>query len=175
MLASSDIGLGGLPLQVKARKKGEEGALAKGPTSEEFEDVMTLINAKALHVANQHPEVFSEGKGPLYSFDNPPIHQAADLARAGILPQQRVPLPPRSPDMHKCIEHIFGILTRNLNTSLLRNPLINNLQMYKEEIERLFYSSITKQGVQADVQSLLETYRSIAGPSNGGWPRASLR
>ena len=166
------------PMQVKPRKKGELGAVAKGPTCEEFEDVMSIINAKAKLVVVNNPGVFGIGgssRPPLFSFDNPPIHQKAMLSRAGIKADQRVPLPPRSPDMHKVIEHCFGILSRAMNTSLLTNPAIKSVEQYKAEIERLFYSCITRESIQADVMSLVETYSSIAGPAEGGWPPARLR
>lgn len=165
-------------MQVKPRKKGELGAVAKGPTCEEFEDVMGVVNKRALEVAVKHPAIFgteSNPRAPLFSFDNPPIHQKAVLARAGIKPEQRVPLPPRSPDMHKVIEHCFGILSRAMNTSLLCNSHIKSIGQYRAEIERLFYSCITPESVQADVKSLSATYDCIAGSAQGGWPPAKLR
>ena len=166
------------PMQVKPRKKGELGAVAKGPTCEEFEDVMGIVNSKAKLVALKNPGIFGSEESPrppLFSFDNPPIHQNAMLSRAGIKPAQRVPLPPRSPDMHKVIEHCFGRLTREMNTSLLSNPSIKSIEQYKAEIERLFYSKITRESIQAGVVSLVDTYTYIKGPAQGGWPPSGLR
>lgn len=174
--AHAGIDLAGRPMQVRTRKKNQLGAVAKGPTSEEFEDVMSAINEKAGEVMMENPEVFNAEKPPLFSFDNPKIHEVADLSRAGISRQaQRVPLPPRSPDMHKVIEHCFGILSRAMNTSLMNDPSINSIQAYKAEIVRLFHTCITPQSIQADVASLIETYSYIAKQADGGWPPANLR
>ena len=165
-------------MQVKSRKKGELGALAKGPTSEEFEDVMHIINEKAIQVVQRHPRVFGKGgsREPLFSFDDPPIHQTADLSRAGIKRSQRVPLPARSPDMHKVIEHCFGIVSRAMNKSLLRNSSIRSIEDYKAELQRLFFTCITQEGIAKDVDSLVHTYQSIASKDiEGSWPPKELR
>ena len=165
-------------MQVKPRKKGELGAVAKGPTCEEFEDVMGVVNVKAKQVAGKHPKTFGSDdcpRPPLFSFDNPPIHQKAMPSRAGIKADQRVPLPPRSPDMHKVIEHCFGILSRAMNTKLLEDSSIKSIEQYKTEIESLFYSRITRESIQADVKSLVNTYTHIAGEGQGGWPPSDLR
>lgn len=165
--ASCDIGLAVRlvrPMQVKPRKKGELGAVAKGPTCEEFEDVMVVVNAQAKQVALRNPKVFASENSsrlPLFSFDNPPVHQKAMLARAGVKAEQRVPLPPRSPDMHKVIEHCFGILSRAMNKKLLEDSSIKSIEQYKALIESLFYSCITKESIQADVVSLVDTYTYI--------------
>lgn len=42
------------------------------------------------------------------SMDNPRIHKEAQLS--GILNSERVHLPEYSPDMHKCVEHVFARL-----------------------------------------------------------------
>ena len=165
-------------MQVKPRKKGELGSVAKGPTCEEFEDVMIVVNAKAKQVAERNPKVFGSERSsrlPLFSFDNPPIHQKANLSRADVKAEQRVPLPPRSPDMHKVIEHCFGILSRAMNEKLLEDSSIKSIDQYKAVIESLFYSCITQESIQADVVSLVDTYKYIARKSAGGWPPYRLR
>ncbi len=76
---------------MKLRKKVELGAVAKAPTCEELEDVMGAVNRRALSVAVKHPAIFGtecNSNAPLFSFENPPIHQKAVLARAGIKPKQ---------------------------------------------------------------------------------------
>ncbi len=41
------------------RKKGELGAVAKGPKCEELEDVMGVVNRRALEVAVKHPAILA--------------------------------------------------------------------------------------------------------------------
>lgn len=153
-------------------KKGDP---ARGPTSEEFLHVMKDFRGEALKVAAQHPSVFTTGVRPKFSFDNPPIHNRAALATIDIKPEDRVRLPPRSPDMHKVIEHIFGTLTRAMNVSLAKDPTLNTVPKYKAELERLFKSVITPESVRKDVASLPATYDCILNDVDGGWPPANLR
>ena len=46
--------------------------------------------------------------------------------------------------MHKCIEHVFGTLTRAMNTSLHRDLKVTTAAQYRAELERLFGSVITE-------------------------------
>lgn len=50
----------------------------------------------------------------MYSYDNPSIHKAAEemLEKMGITQNERVRLPPYSPDMHKVIEHAHANVAR---------------------------------------------------------------
>jgi len=154
----------------------KKGTAAKGPTAEEFLHVMTYFKSEAMEVARKHPHVF--GRAALtgdiklkFSFDNLPIHKDPSLGQLEI---EKVPLPPRSPDMHKVIEHIFGTLTRAMNLSLATDPTLNTTAKYKAELERLF-AAITPESVRKDVESLPATFKCIADDVKGGWPPARLR
>ncbi len=130
---------------------------------------------KATEVAEGHKHVFSPDRGPIYSFDNAPIHQGADLKRLGLAGSKRAPLSPSSPDMHKCIEHVFATLTRAMNTSLHRNATLTTAAQYKGEVERLFKTIITPASVQRDVATLKETYHVILHETSGDWPDKRFR
>lgn len=152
----------------------KKGTIARGPTSEEFLHVMEYFREEAFKVAKRHPHIFTQGCPPLFSFDNPPIHNKAPLASIGMQQAERVDLPPCSPDMHKVIEHVFGSLTGGMNASLARDPALRSTPMYKAELERLFHAMITPEGVGRDVESLPDTYQGILDVG-GGWPDKTLR
>lgn len=136
---------------------------------------MKTFKAAADRVASQHKDIFSPDRGPVYSFDNAPIHQAANLRALGIEGHKRALLPPSSPDMHKCIEHVFGTLVQAMKDSLGRNASLSTAAQYKDEVERLFNTAITRESVQKDVASLKDTYRSIKDDVAGDWPPRHLR
>lgn len=135
---------------------------------------MAYFKGEALKVAARYPHIFTKGVRVKFSFDNPPIHNTAPLGDIGLEPEDRVCLPPRSPDMHKAIEHVFGTLTRAMNASLAKDPGLNTVVKYKAELERLFAEQITPESVSMDVASLPDTYRGILAV-DGGWPPANLR
>ena len=136
---------------------------------------MDFFKAEAQKVAMNNKHVFSPAKGPIYSFDNAPIHQGADLQALGLAGPMRAPLPPSSPDMHKCIEHVFGTLTRAMQKSLHRNLELTTAAEYKAEVVRLFNTIITPASVQKDVATLKDTYRAIRDEVAGDWPARHLR
>lgn len=129
---------------------------------------------KAEEVAREHKGIFSPERGPVYSFDNAPIHQGANLQALHVVGSKRAPLSPSSPDMHKCIEHVFGTITRVMNARLHEDVSLTTAQQYQNEVERLFGSVITQSSVQKDVSTLPDTYRAIQ-QVNGDWPARHLR
>lgn len=130
---------------------------------------------KAQEVALEHKQVFSTDRGPIFSFDNAPIHQGANLQRLGLTGAKRAQLPPSSPDMHKCIEHVFGAITNAMSSSLHRNVALTTAAQYKAEVEKLFKTLITPKFVQRDVATLKDTYHAIRHEVGGDWPDKRLR
>lgn len=135
---------------------------------------MAFFKEKANEVASQHKNVFSPQRGPIFSFDNAPIHQGADLQKLELDGPKRAPLSPSSPDMHKCIEHVFGTMVQAMQRCLARNLSMSTAEEYKAKVQDLFMSCITAESVQKDVASLKSTYRAIQA-ANGNWPERSLR
>ena len=148
---------------------------AKGPTRTEFKDVMRQFKKRAEDINEEH------GLGdPVYSFDNAPIHDMTLLEEIGIHGSDRAPLPARSPDMHKVIEHVFGTLEGAMQRELHINPKLSSAKQYKAVLERLFWSVITAESVRKDISSLKGTYDAIRksrdeGGVEGGWPASMYR
>ncbi len=109
---------------------------------------MGFFKEEAEKVALEHKHVFTPERGPIYSFDNAPVHQGANLQALGLAGSKRATLPPSSPDMHKCIEHVFGTLTRAMQKSLHRNTMLTTVAEYRAEVEKLFNTIITPASVQ---------------------------
>ena len=148
---------------------------AKGPTSREFLDVMRGFQRRAEDINRSH------GLGdPIFSFDNAPIHDMSLLGELGISGLDRAPLPARSPDVHKVIEHVFGTLEGAMQKELHNDPQLCSAQEYKAVLVRLFKSVITPESVRKDIRSLRETYDVIRkcadeGGMEGGWPPSKYR
>lgn len=154
--------------------KKDPSKRAKAATAAEFEDVMTTFMQKADEVAADHKNVFSSDRGPIFSFDNAPIHQGANLKGLKLDGARRAPLSPSSPDMHKCIEHVFGTIERAMQDCIRRDPGLSTAAKYKAKLEELFTTRITPEGVRKDVESLKPTYRAIQD-AGGDWPDRRFR
>ena len=148
-----------------------------GPTSEEFK-VMSKIQKTAEATNAKH------GLGePLYSFDHASIHNMEMLEQLGItsgVDGNRVPLPARSPDMHKVIEHVFGILEGGMQALLHDDPSLTKGAQYAAALRNLFRAIITQQSIEKDVRSLMPLYGLLhksknAGGVEGDWPPAKFR
>lgn len=158
-----------MPMQTLKRQA------AKGPTGREFLDVMRVFKrgAEAINLQAKLDE-------PIYSFDNAPIHDMALLETIGIEGTDRAPLPARSPDMHKVIEHVFGTLEGAMQKALHADPSLCTAKQYKTLLLKLFKSNITATSVRKDIKSLKSTYDVIRksrdeGGVEGGWPPSQYR
>lgn len=117
---------------------------------------------------------------PKYSFDNAAIHDMGQLEDLAITWEDRVELPPRSPDMHKVIEHVFGTLEIAMQEALHDDPGLTRGHQYAALLRDLFKSRITPQSVQKDIKSLYPLYRLLHrskkyGGVGGDWPPARFR
>lgn len=118
-----------------------------------------------------------QGQQPIYSFDNDSIHTAAvaQLRAAGILTDtNRAPLPARSPDMHKVVEHVMAHMARGMQELLTMAPEGADVEWYKEKLEEWFYEHISAESIAADVASLKETYQQVVKVL-GSWPAKKYR
>ena len=96
---------------------------------------MDFFMKEADKVALKHKQVFSPERGPIFSFDNAPIHQGANLAKLQLTGAKRAPLSPSSPDMHKCIEHVFGTIERAMQDCIRQDAGLSTAAKYKAKLE----------------------------------------
>lgn len=105
----------------------------------------------------------------VYSLDNATIHgNAQALERLGIDKAQWELSPPRSPDFHKPIEHLFGRMKGAFQAWLHSHPKKRSPDAYMSVVEELFKECATSQQIWPDVESMEETYDKIV-EKQGGW------
>ena len=114
---------------------------------------------------------------PIFSLDNASVHN--DLEDIiGVGPYEHAPLPPRSPDMHKVIEHIFNLLQYRWHYTLCpafcedynRNPGFRPPQ-YWNIIEGVLRGLVTRDSIRADIMTLHDTYSYIVAHNGARAPR----
>ena len=160
----------------RGKKAAAKAKYARGPTQREFQVVMKHFLKEAEKKAHQH--VLEHPNSPLeqgfiWSYDNPRIHDA-DLSELGITEDNRAPLPPRSGDMHKVIEHVHARLCRAMGEWVARNPNVTSRPAMMRKFQDMFFDVITPASVSADVASLPELWRWIKDNGGDGAP-ARLR
>ena len=116
----------------------------------------------------------------------------ADLPEVGdwcLTCDQRLPLPPYAPDLHKAIEHAIGYVKREFKRLLAEHPGYSTPSEYMHLLRQAF-NKIRAAQIMADVQTLRTTYGVVATPkgemyvapdgkmhpgSGGDWPANRYR
>lgn len=98
----------------------------------------------------------------LLSMDNDTAHKRARLDERCIWDRRmKYSLPPLSPDMHKVVEHVHAFLVQAMQAwRQTLWPHKPSEQQCKEKLVQLFYS-YQPASIQADVDSLPDTYQAI--------------
>lgn len=154
------------------------GKIARAPTAKEFETLFVKeVHPKIKEIVNANPLVFGED-GWLLSMDNEKIHGTGwkqIKQELNLDESKRLPLPAKSPDMHKVIEHVMAIIKSEFRKELGRLPNERlTAQGYCDLLKNIFDNKITKTGVMRDVESLVDTYKAIVA-RKGGWPDKKYR
>lgn len=176
-LARAGHGLTGAPLRRLLQTKGKKPHPARSVTQAEWEDIMVEFMAAANKVAAtpEWKELTGGRGGPRYSFDGASAHWSVEiLERLGIVGDVRFPLPAKSPDMHKVIEHVFGRLKPQFRDWLYHHPAKREVAAYMAEVERLFWKVPAVAGkdvIDGDVQSLHGTYEKVIAAKGGEIPK----
>lgn len=135
---------------------------AKSTTKEEFTDVMKVLVEYSHKLLKQ----VDENLQPLFSYDNNRIQAYANMESMGISPEERLVLPPWSPDMHKVIEHTFAQLKAHLQADMLTyNPARLTAHMAHQKVLFGFMNGISKEGIRKDVESMPATWHIISSPA----------
>jgi hypothetical protein len=111
-----------------------------------------------------------ERNQPVYSFDNWSGHeQAVQALHLDLKEGTRAPLPAKSPDMHKVIEHVFNTVQNEFGKRLWLHPGKHEMSTYLAVLEDILFNFITVESVRRDVESLPRTYDHIMTPvADGG-------
>lgn len=143
--------------------------MCKGLCTEKWIDLVIRKHSAHWHRAWQ---VSKTGKAYV-SFDNAAWHNEEEFYAAvkkmhlgGKV--ERIPLPPGSPDVHKVVEHVIGLLKRLLNKALREDATLCTMKQYKKKAEQIFNHIIKTSGIQKDIASLPSTYEAVLA-AGGGW------
>lgn len=125
---------------------------------------IVIEKAEALKNSSAWLEVCGYKAEPIYSFDNATIHgDAAFLNKVGIVDEARMECPPRSPDMHCPIEHLFGRMKVAFNKWLHSHPAPRTMDAYMAQVQALFEEYATPEQVRGDCAKVHENYEKIIG------------
>ena len=113
-----------------------------------------------------------------YCFDNDAIHKGAVLDKE--ITNNKLPLPPHSPDLNKPVEHAFNTIKSRWRDLLLLDSKILKPQEYMDRLQCIYKELVTDESIQKDVHSLKQTYRWVGktleqGGSEGHYPPKHLR
>jgi hypothetical protein len=159
----------------------KRGYQARSITEGEFTDIMQHFKNCADLAVILKPELFGEQQ-PIYAFDHAPWHMSAvknnKLSAIGITAAQLLPVPPRSPDFQKVIEHVFGFMTQQFQQKLYSTAYddLHTAAQYRNYVkDELFMQKVTKDQINKDVRSLKQLYKVVKssieeGGVAGGWP-----
>lgn len=107
---------------------------------------------------------------PIWSFDNDKIHQnRLILTYLKINANNRYPLPPNSPDMHRVVERCIGRLKRAFREWLYEHPAKRSMAEYRRALETIFKTTQTAAMIEKEVKKLNTLYKCII-KAKGGWP-----
>ena len=150
-----------------------EGEVAKDLTAAEFRETIEDLKAELSKRSNK--KKLKAGQHWILSIDNDSRHTAARLHEHGVwLNKDRLALPPRSPDMNKVVEHVHAWLTNKMHCWLRSRA--DSKPTAQECMQQLktFSSQYPRASIQADVDSMKETYAAIQNVA-GMYPAAKFR
>ena len=161
------------------------GKLAKSPTWEEIKDIVKAMLARVASMtcaAGERPTAdkpFPHGFTPNISLDNAACHNKAkaEMRADPTVHATFDDIPPYSPDIHKCIEHVHAVLHQAFVETLTHtkaDALPDTVPELFQLVQRLFQTRITVRMVQADILSLQRTLAAIVD-GNGAYPVKALR
>lgn len=162
----------------------QQGKPALSPTAQEIQDLVKAVVAEIAAqtcAEGEEPDTlkpFPAGFVPCISLDNAPVHTRAKEAMvAQHMPCTFERIPPYSPDIHKVIEHVHGIVQRAFQRNLLRRSAENLPDTVPElfaTMRSIFDRKVTTTLVRKDILSLQATLQAIID-NKGRYPERKLR
>ena len=154
---------------------------AKGEVAQAiaFNEAVHIIEMVMKPAAEEKVATHPKFKGEIiYSFDNDrAFTKAVPILKArGVLNEtNRAPLPPKSPDMHKVVEHCHGLIWHHFQQFLLSlDDLKKPIAYFIVALEDIFYHNVTAESIMKDTRSLRSTYQAII-EAKGAYPDKKYR
>lgn len=147
------------------------GNEAVAECADEFQELFREVHAEAYDDFRRDPAEY--GNRLTFSYDHASFHDAAE-DQLDILPEQRAPLSPVSPDMHRVIETLIRRLKAAFFRALSRDPKVRTPEQARNLLLELASKIVTKEAVAKLVNSLPKTLESII-ERGGNWAGKGLR
>ena len=143
--------------------------VAKGETAEEFQDIVTEVVRRTHQLQVAFPTWHAAGA--LYSWDNACCHKAAHLP---FVEGARLEVPPRSPDIHKVVEHVFHPVKAGFRQAFGRKQKVTSVKKAMKLLEQVVEECVDAESIRRDCSTIQATLQSII--KNGGdWADVGLR
>lgn len=143
--------------------------VAKGETAEEFQDILNEIVGRTRLLQLAHPTW--HGDGAFFSWDNASFHRSAHLP-IGV--GARLEIPPKSPDIHKVIEHVFHPVKQAFRRAFGRRRKVKSVKQAMLLLEQVVEGCVDAESIRRDCSTIRATLQTII--NNGGdWADVGLR
>lgn len=157
--------------------------IAKGPTADEFWDVVSQIkaaySARVQEWNREHPDQQVADR-PIWSWDNAGIHGSVSKEKwleLGISRANQTCLPPYSPDMHCVIENCHGVVSQALQQWINEHEpkADDTLQLYMDQLIALHKQMINDVWVKHAVWRLFQVTLPAILDAAGEYPEKHCR
>lgn len=169
-----------LPCFCLQTKGGKE---AKGPTAEEFKDFLLELQRRIAQILGEPVAIASWLKRtggtptthpPIFSMDNPSIHDSAVEVHIGKQWGNRFSLPVQSPDIHRVVERTHGRICSLFRDWLFETHEKLTPKQYAEKLQQIFHSTQWPDVFQNDLKTYPEMLQAVID-KEGAWPEKKFR
>lgn len=130
---------------------------------------MAMVVRSVNMLQQEHPQWLHDG--PRYSWDNAAWHTRAHLPFSS---EEKLAIPPRSPDIHRVAEHPFHAVKSAFRHAFGHSRRVKSVKQAMKLLEDIVHEVVTPESVAADCAGIRATLASII--KNGGdWADPGLR
>lgn len=147
------------------------GNEAVAECADEFQELFREVHADVWKDYKRDPAAY--GNRLTFSYDHASFHDAAE-DQLDILPEQRAPLSPVSPDMHRVPEILIRRLKALYYKRLSRDPKVRTPEQARNLLLEVASEVVTKEAVAKLVKAIPKTLESII-QEGGNWAAKGLR
>ncbi len=131
--------------------------------------MLTILVSNVRALQQEHQRWLHDGAR--YSWDNAAFHTRAHLHFSS---EERLVIPPRSPDIHRVAEHPFHAVKSTFKKAFGRHRKVKSVKQAMRLLEDIVHEVVTPESIAADCAAIRATLASII--KNGGdWADPGLR
>lgn len=137
--------------------------VAKGETTEEFEDIVTRVVRRTRQLQVAFPTWHAAGA--LYSWDNACCHRAAHLL---FVEGARLEIPPCSPDIHKVIERVSHSVKASFRQTFGRKRKVTSVKKAVKPLRQVVEGCVDAESTRRDCSTIQATLQGISRMARSG-------